>query len=78
MEFHCLTLHQEIAIKRAMTCPAFPYCFSPGGDTSHSDFHVVPRHGERLRDENQHVRGHRRDGQSLGVHGQGDVFGRVQ
>nr|XP_012151210.1 PREDICTED: putative inorganic phosphate cotransporter isoform X4 [Megachile rotundata] len=39
-----------------------------GGVASRSNANAVPRHGERLRDEDQHVRGDRRDGQSHGYH----------
>lgn len=39
-------------------------CCSVGGFASCGNFDAVPRHGERLRDENEHVGGNRRDDQS--------------
>lgn len=49
------------------------------GHASRSDSDAVPRHGERLRDEDEHVRGDRRYGESHGHHRiQGDRGQRVR
>lgn len=54
-------------------------CCSIGGVASHSDTDVVLRYGERLCDENEYVRGDRRNGQSHLHHGeQGTCVERVQ
>lgn len=63
----------------AITLGVFFYFLSHAGHTSLCDLHAVPRYGERLRDENQHVCRYCRDGQSLGVHRQkGRSHERVQ
>lgn len=51
------------------------FFFRFDGKTSHSDIHDIPWYGKCLHNENQHVRGYRRDGQSYGQPGQRESKG---
>lgn len=59
--FICLIINIAFVARNDNLCSLF---FSSDRETSYSDIYDIPWYGKCLHNEDQHVRGYRRDGQS--------------
>lgn len=64
----CLIISITFVVCNDSLC--FPFFFSSDGETSHGDIYDIPWYGKCLHNEDQHVCGYRRDGQSYIYSGQ--------